>query len=481
MALQAEHAPELANRFFDILTLQKALSKLLLEAPAAMLQIVTGLLLMGIYSPYLMAFDFFLIVSIGIVGLLGWGGVRSSIKESSEKYSVAHWLEEIARCHTSFKLAGWPVFAMQQLDDRIGAYIVARKKHFKVIVRQVFGSYLLYALASTGGLAVGGWLVIHQKLTLGQLVAAELVIVIVVSALEKLFASVDHWYDLLTALEKIGHVTDLPTESDLAQPNALQASSAQWTGVSIAITRLCFSYMPHLPVLKDISFSVQPGERLAIVGPSGQGKSTLMALLCKLLAPQSGLIQLDGVDVRDWPDVAQCRRQMALVSNTHQLFEGTILDNITMGREGLTQTDIQWALQLSALTDEITLLPQGLQTLVQPEGNNLSLGQRLRILLARGIVHRPRLLILDEVLTGIDPATKGQIIEDLLSPQYPWTVLCVTHDPAFLVRCPRVGVLSNGQWVEDGNPKRLLQQPNSVLNQLFPDTVLLSGWMQEGL
>jgi ABC-type bacteriocin/lantibiotic exporter with double-glycine peptidase domain len=174
------------------------------------------------------------------------------------------------------------------------------------------------------------------------------------------------------------------------------------------------------------------------------------------------------------------RQQMALVANTHQLFEGTLLDNITLGRTGINQTAVQWALEIAALTEDIAQLPNGLQTIVQSEGSNLSLGQRLRVLLARGIVHRPRLLILDEALTGIDPATKGHIIENLLSPQYPWTVLSVTHDPAFLVRCPRVGVLAQGQWVEDGDPRILLRQSDSVLARLFPDTVLLSGWMKEG-
>ena len=206
------YAPELVNRFFDVITIQKTLTLILLEVPSAIFQILLGFILMGIYSPLLIIFDTLLILTIVFVYSLGYNGINSSKKQSNAKYKVAHWLEELARCQISFKMNQANNYAMNEVDERIINYVDKRKEHFQVLFRQYSASFFIAALASASVLAIGGWLVMQGKLSLGQLVASELVILMIVSSLDKIVQKFESWYDLLTAIDKVSLITDLETE-----------------------------------------------------------------------------------------------------------------------------------------------------------------------------------------------------------------------------------------------------------------------------
>jgi ABC-type bacteriocin/lantibiotic exporter with double-glycine peptidase domain len=212
-AMAGESPAELVNRFFDVLNIQKSWSKLLLDGPSAALQILVGLVLLGFYHPTLVVFDVLLLLAIAFVlFVLGWGGLRTSIQESVQKYRIADYLQNLARNHWTHKLSGWPTSLLTTAGQLVDGYIGARQKHFSVLWRQALGAALLYALASYGILALGGWLVIQRELTLGQLVAAELIVVSILSNFEKLTRLIDPMFDLLTGLDKVGHLTDVPLE-----------------------------------------------------------------------------------------------------------------------------------------------------------------------------------------------------------------------------------------------------------------------------
>ena len=372
-AFKDQYAPEVVNRFFDTVVIQKSWAKLLLDVPSSVLQILVGFTLMAIYSPYLFAFILFLMVAIVGIGILGIGGLKSSIRESTEKYRVAHWLEELARCHISFKMNGLPKFLTEKLDQHVVDYILARRKHFSIILRQISTSYMLYAFANTGVLAIGGWLVINQQLTLGQLVAAELVTLIVLAALETLLNRIDIFYDLLTSLDKLGNVTDLPAERTTGKPLPIYEK-----GALIDCQNLHFSYTPGQFILKDMNLSIKQGERVSLVGMSGAGKTTFAYLLCGLHEQTHGNIAINTMDIRD-VNLNDLRKNVALVSNANDIFEGTIEDNIRLGRSNISHADLQWALEIVDLHKDLSRLPDGLQTELVSEGRNLSLGQRLRI------------------------------------------------------------------------------------------------------
>lgn len=292
--LQNNYAPEMANRFFDTVTLQKTWAKLLTDVPSALLQILVGLILMGIYSPFLFGFDLIFLLGALMISWLGSNGVDTSIKESSRKYRLAGWLEELGRCHISLKMNASPDYFVKRLDQEVVGYIIARRQHFSIVVKQVFSSHLLQAIAMTGVLASGGWLVIEGQLTLGQLVAAELVMMMMLAAIEKLANNIDDYYDLLTSLVKVGAITDHPVEKSTGTKLASNQKAAR-----IDCQQLSFAYLPSHPILSSLNLIIEAGQRVSLVGESGCGKTTLAYLLAGLHKPNYGRINFNGLDIRE--------------------------------------------------------------------------------------------------------------------------------------------------------------------------------------
>lgn len=472
-SLKNRYAPELINRFFDTLTIQKTLAQILLDGPAALLQMGIGLLLLAIYSPWLMLFDLVLIGAVLLIGLLGRGAVGYSLAESSCKYEVAQWLEELSRCEVSFKMNGLPPYLVQRTDRQVKDYILARRKHFGVIVRQAFSNYMLEAIALASIFAIGGWLVINRQLTLGQLVAAELIIVTVLSALDKLVLKLESFYDLLTGFEKVGNISDLPLERSGGR---LLSSQAQ--GASVVCDALYFEYEISRPIFRGLNLIVSAGSRISLVGPSGVGKSTLAALLCGLYEPSYGSVSINGLDVRDL-DLNHLRRHLALVGGSHELFDGTVEENITLGRENISHADLQWAIDITEMPRDLRLYRDGLSHRVVSEGRNLSMGQRHRILMARAIVEKPQLLILDEAFTGMDEMTKLKVVEQLFAHDNHWTIINISHDAEVVSRTQMVHLLESGNIRESGDPRELARQSDSEFSKLFPELAqLVSGKMK---
>lgn len=462
-ALRGQYAPELVNRFFDVLTIQKSLSKLLLDGLTVSLQALVGLVLLGIYNPLLLGFDFFVLLFAGfIVGVLGWNGLRTSIKESKEKYHVADWLQELARCHVSMKLFGQSDYLMNRTDEAVVRYVVARQEHFKVCFRQAAGSYFFQALASAGVLAIGGWLVINRQLTLGQLVAAQIIVVSVLAALDKLVRQADQVFDLLTGLDKIGHVTDLEGERTEGVDLPLHSGG----GLSVVCRSVRFAYRTGDEVLTGLSLHLAPGDRVSLVGASGVGKSTLAMLLCGLEEPSHGTIEVGGLEVRTI-GLASLRQSTAMVGYSNEIFEGTIEENVRLGRESISPENVRWALEMAHLTNDVALMPGGTHTLLVPGGQNLSRGQVQRLLIARALAGRPRLLLLDEAFTGIDERTTMKILDAIYAPENQWTIIDISHQAEVVMRSNVVHVLCGGSIVETGTPQELARK-RGEFSDLFP-------------
>lgn len=212
-ALAGTHPPELMNRFFDVLTIQKGLPKLLIDLTAAIIQILFGILLLSFYHPVFIAFGLFTLVSVGLIILLnGPKGLKTSIYESKYKYKLVAWLEDVAARLPFFRRPEHADEPMERTDDYVAHYIDYRTQHFRVLKRMWYNT-LAFKLLITGGLLIiGTGLVVSRQMTIGQFVAAELVIVLITSAVDKLSTSIETVFDLLTAVEKLGNVTDLPLD-----------------------------------------------------------------------------------------------------------------------------------------------------------------------------------------------------------------------------------------------------------------------------
>ncbi|MCS6808206.1 MAG: ABC transporter ATP-binding protein [Bacteroidota bacterium] len=460
-ALAGDYPPELMNRFFDVLTIQKSLSKMLLDGLSALLIALVGLILLAIYHPIFILFDFALFFFAGIViFVLSYRGLETSIKESKKKYALVEWLEEIARSHTSFKLYSTEQFIIERVDHITDEYVKARALHFAVLARQLMGSAIFRAIASAGILGLGGFLVIEQSISIGQLVAAELVILSVLSSLEKLISQFDIYYDLLTAIDKISHITDKELEDITGE-----AFEHRFGPAALRFQNVHFAYPNGFYALRGVSFEIAPCSHTSIVGEPGSGKTTITNLLARLYEAQSGGILLNGQEIRHLR-ISDTRSAIGIVTTNLEIFHGTVRDNITLGRHCTTE-EMEWALQTACVYDDIIQLPDGLNTSIVATGSNISESILCRIMIARAIIGRPQLLVIDEAFHTLDQARKLQIIDKIYACGY-WTVLDISNDIENIRRSDRILVLSKGVVVESGTAKELAARPNSIFSRLFP-------------
>jgi len=432
------YVPELVNRFFDVVTVQKAASSLLLDGLSVVLQAAIGMLVLGFYHPLLLAFDVVLLTAVaGIIFGFGRVATESAIKESKAKYAVAAWLEEIARHPRIFKGAGGPELAASRSDELARAYLGARRNHFRALFRQIVGALGLQAIASAALLGLGGWLVIDRQLTLGQLVAAELIVSVVVAAFAKFGKHLETYYDLVAAIDKLGALADLPLERSAGEslPPSVGPASLRLSNIGVADRS-------GRMILDSLNLEVGEGESLAIIGRSASGKSTFARVLDGQIAPARGVLQLDGVDLRDRA-LDDLRRAVIVVGNV-EIFAGSLVDNVCLDQVEIPRAAVRKALVDVGLGSMLDRLGGDVEVQLGTDGSGLSESEALRIGLARALVAKPRLLVLDGVLDGLDETTRAELRPVLLPEEPFWTLLVLTRDPAVAGFCRRVVALEDG-------------------------------------
>ena len=431
-ALDGLHAPELVNRFLDVVTVQKSTALMLLDGINIVLGMVVGMTVLGLYHPYLLGFVLLLLgLLLGTMLVLGRGAVRTSVAESVAKYDVVSWLEELARYPRLFKGPGGYRIAADRADELTRRYLENRRGHFRVLFRQIAGLLVMEVVASAALLIVGGWLVISQELTLGQLVASELIVGTIVASLSKLGKKFEAWYDAMAAMDKLGHLVDLPVEREDGE-----FPPAKPQGARLEVSGLAYTYPHGVSVFAGLAFTAEPGERVALTGNQGSGSSTLLDILHGGREPTDGFIRLDGLDLRSWY-LEALREQVALV-RPDDIFQGSVVENVRLGNMSITLDEVTAALDKVGLLRELLELPEGVNTPLITGGLPLSSRQRIRLVLARALVARPRLLLLDEVFDGLDEASLAELCDLILDPAQPWTALVATRDPAVIARCRRV-------------------------------------------
>ncbi|MCY2985190.1 MAG: ABC transporter ATP-binding protein [Planctomycetota bacterium] len=435
-AMDGIHGPEMANRFFDVMTIQKSTASLLVEGLSLIIQTLTGLLLLALYSPFLLAFDIVLLIAMtGLLYLLGRSAVRTAIEESLVKYRVAHWLQDVIGNPTAFQVHGGGELVLDRANRLTVEYLDARRKHFIVLMRQTLFALLLYAVSISALLSLGVWLVLSGSLTIGQLVASVSVVVVIVGAFAKIGKSLESFYDLMSAVDKVGHLIDLPT---LPPSRALDAGIGP---VEVRFRSLKVRGGGHhaIPIGE---LTIQSGQRYAIVGEGECGKSILMQTLCGLRPPDGGLAEIGGIDSREVNRFAD--GSMVSIASDPEIFRGTLAENLSLNRISVTSAEVRSALQAVELWDEALSLPQGLETVLQSGGYPLSSSQAMRLMIARAIATRPRLLLIDGVLDRLPPKMRSRIWDRLSDQRQPWTILLSTHDEGIIDQCDgQLNLLAN--------------------------------------
>lgn len=469
-----QNLPEQMNRLFEAVAIQKGMQKLLIDVPTALLTVMFGLILLTVYSPW---FSLFAVVVLFILYLIirwtGPEGLATSIVESKYKYKAVHWLEEIARAFHAFKFAGDSTLPVERMDDVITGYIKYRKKHFAVLVKQTIALIGFKTFITAAVLIIGATLVQTNRLLLGQFVAAEVVIVTVLVGVEKLITSLATVYDVLTSVDKSGHVADLPLESR----GGLAPVHTPGTGVAIEARDLRYRYPGAASASVDgVNLRIAPGERVGIMGVDGSGQSTLLKLLSGLIDDYDGTIRFDGVTLRDL-DRPALRARIGQMLSWGDLFDGTVEENVSVGRAHITPLDVREALDDLQLTDEIQHLPQGIQTELRNGARNLPAHLANKLLVAQGIVGRPRLVVFDDFFQNLDAPSRGLIVRLLTDRARPWTVVTVSHDPQLLAAFDRVLVVHEGRVVRDGTFAQLRNDPvcRSLMHDYLNDSSAVSG------
>jgi len=349
----------------------------LIDFSLAAFQIIAGLIVLSMYHSFFILFGVALVALVyTIIVLLGPRGLSTSLYESKHKYDVAHWLEEIARTKMSFKLVKDPEISLINTDKRVTNYIGARESHFRILMSQFISLITFKVLVAAGLLIIGGVLVFNQEMNIGQFVAAEIIIILIINSVEKLIKSLDSIYDVLTALEKIGYVTDMELENEEG---------------------------------------------------SGSGKSTLISLLAGINDPSEGVITFNGLSILS-VNGNSLRQHIGYALSNNEIFQGSLLDNISMGRETISTQDVVDAIELVNLGSFIKTLPLGLNTKLDPEGQRIPRSAINKIILARAIVSKPTLLLLEDPLDHVPSIEKEVIIQKLTAKDTPWSIIITAVD-----------------------------------------------------
>mgnify|MGYP002620864940 CR=1 FL=1 len=452
-ALYKHYAPELMNRFFDIISVQKGLSKILIDFTTASIQIVFGLILLSFYHPFFIIFSLILIALIyGIFRLTARRGLATSLEESKSKYKVAHWLEELARNNVTFKLAGETDLPLEKTDKEVAGYVEYREKHFKVLIQQFSLLVGFKIIVATGLLVVGSILVMEQQMNIGQFVASEIIIILVINAVEKLILSLENIYDVLTSLEKIAQVTDLELDPE---DGVAISEHCDNMGLSVEFNHLSFEYPESgKKVIQDMDLKIEPGERVLISGKNNSGKSTLMHLIAGVYSPTNGYISYNNFPQGNL-EPSNLRSVIGDCLMEEQLFEGTVLENISMGRKNATYTNVQWAVKHLGLSEFVKSMPQGLDTIIDPEGKKISKGMIDKLLLARSIADKPKLLLIKDAFQSIRIEERKAIIDFLLEPYQPWTLVIASADDYVAQHVDRIILLDRGRVVKEGTYEQM--------------------------
>jgi ABC-type bacteriocin/lantibiotic exporter with double-glycine peptidase domain len=443
------YTPELMNRFFDTITLQKGIPKLLIDFSAAILQLLFGLILLSFYHSFFIIFSLFLLtLLITALYITGKRAVKTAISESKFKYKVAFWLEELARTMQTFKLAGQSDLPLHRTNDYVEGYLKSRESHFKILMRQFIQLTTFKIIIALFMLVIGGVLVINNQMNIGQFVASEIIILLVINSVEKIISGLEVLYDVLAAVDKIGHVMDMPIE-EVAKLNTHKLPAGP---LSIEIANMDYTYSRNAKFgFSEFSLNIQTRQHTALIGSDGSGKSTLLNLLGMAYPLDGGSISFNNIPASNI-DMEHLRTIISDYVPDQELFSGTIEENIVMGRYGIQLQDVLWACEQTDLLDEIKALPDGFSTQILPDGRGFSKTVTEKIIMARCIVHKPSLLLIDDHQKFNVNFSESEIsLRNLLfAENASWTIVAAINNKNWLPHFKQIVVLEKGKIIFQG-------------------------------
>ena len=413
--------PELVNRFLEVAIVQKVTASLMVDGIAILLTTLISLSVMAFYHPFLLGYDIALLVLLATI-FFGFGrnGVKTAIQESRAKYGVLAWLEDMARCPGIFRTGGVDLLAMQRTDVLCAHYLHARRSHFAILLRQIVLILILQAIATTALLGLGGFLVLNEQLTLGQLVAAELIVATIVASFAKLGKHLEGWYDLLASIDKLSHLVNLP-----AEPHDGLIGLPRDGAAAVSIRCLDSNHSNSTShASSEQLLELCAGEKAALLNWNPALTHDLAESLRGARGIPSLNVQVDSVrtdDIR--PDVL---RVHAAVARELELLPATISENIHLSRPNVTELDVRAVCDATGLSKEMKSAGLSLSTQLLPVGWPLDELQTRRLILARALAGQPRLLLIDHLLDVFAEPDVAELWQQLSQYQPQTTILVAT-------------------------------------------------------
>ncbi len=444
-SVDSYYLPEMVNRFFDTITLQKGLAKFFLDIPVATIQIIFGVLLLSFYSSVFIIFGLLLLIVLFLIlYLTSAKGLRTSLQESDYKYAVASWLEEMARSIKTFKFSRGTPFHIKRSDKLITDYLDSRTQHFNVLLVQYWSLIIFKVFITAAMLIVGAVLAINNIINLGQFIAAEIVIIMIMNSVEKFVFSLDNVYDLLTSVEKLSKILDKPEEKS----GTIKLAKSP-LGPPIEAVDLSYLF-GDFKVLNNVSFDIPAGAKVCLRGEEGAGKSILLRLLSGSYSDFQGSLSIHNVPISNY-SLTSLRSNTGIILQEQEIFDGTLIENITLGGSEAHFAHLSYLATSFGFQQAFQALPDGYETVLHASGKRLSKSLIQKILLLRALVHQPQLLLLEDPWSALNDVNKSKV-QDYLINQITSTVIVATNSEAFARKCTYIIDLKNGAVERSGTP-----------------------------
>ena len=417
------YLPELVNRFFDTQNLQKGISKILLEIPTALIQIIFGLLLLSFYHPWFLIFGALVVLSVVLIfNFTMESGIKSSIEESDKKYETAAWIEDLAASVKSFKINSETEIHLKGIDERVTGYLEHRTSHFKVLEIQYKTIIAFKVIITLAMLVIGTYLLVNQKLNIGAFIATEIVVLSIMAAVEKLIISLESYYDVIASLAKLNKVTELAEEK-----NGEIIFANQNEGIEIEFKNVDFYFNSNVHILQDINCIIRENAITVISGELGSGKSLLLNMMAGFYEPPAGSVLLNKIPLKNI-DKEKLRTEMGVYLEDMRMIQGTVQDNILMGNENINMEDVMELSERIGTENISSQFTSGFFTEISETDPEISFSSKKKILLLRALIGEKKLLLLEDPVDGMNEIFKNKMLQYLKEISYKTTIVIVSQN-----------------------------------------------------
>ncbi len=412
---EASNQIELANRFFDITTIQKTIPKFITKTFAVLLQTIVGLLIIAFYHPFFLAFSIMIALAIYFICFFyAKKAIRASFYESRRKYDVAAWIEDVARSNVIFKSQIGQNYAKYKSDFLTERYLEERQKHFKSLFSQTILLFALYAISSTFLLIIGGALVLKSQLTLGQLVAAELILSAVLYQISRLGVDFESFYDLLSALEKLSIFYNIPLETKSGLIVEDDKINIAFKNVRDEIFGKNYNF----------NFDFKSNKSYLVATRHSSTQKIIIELIKGLRFTKHGSLEINGKDIVDL-DVFNLRSKIGIIDNSDFL-EGSVEEYLTFHNQEISKTQINEVLHLTGFDKILSRFNEGLQLRMIPSGWPFSQSEQLLLKTAKILLTHPKVIIVTEAIDMLHLKMRSQIM-NYFNKEHNATVICFSN------------------------------------------------------